>query len=52
MGEAAHSTHNTFSVLQCIFTSFSRHVLDIQSLGLLPLPNILLLKAINTTYLN
>lgn len=37
---------------ECIITSFSHRVSDYQSLELLPLPNTLLLTAINATYLN
>lgn len=52
MSEATSVSQHTASVLQRIITSFSHRVSDIQSLGLLPLPNTLLLTATNAPYLN
>lgn len=52
MSEATSVSQHTASVLQRIITSFSHWVSDIQSLGLLPLPNTLLLTATNAPYLN
>lgn len=52
MSKATSVSQHTASVLQRIITSFSHWVSDIQSLGLLPLPNTLLLTATNAPYLN
>lgn len=50
--EATSVSEHTASVLHHIITSFSHWLSDIQSLGLLPLPNTLLLTATNAPYLN